>query len=55
MDRVLIFEHLARAERHVSQGEGHLARQLRIIGELEQRGLDTRQAKALLRFRISRW
>jgi hypothetical protein len=40
MDRALLLERLAQAERHISQGELHLAKQELLITELERRGED---------------
>jgi hypothetical protein len=39
---------LAMAEQHVAQGEVHIAKQRRIIVELEERGSDTTEAYVLL-------
>jgi hypothetical protein len=44
MDRDMVLRHLAEAERHIVQGETHLARQFALIAELERRGHDTRCA-----------
>lgn len=41
--------HLAQAERHVLEGEEHLARQRKVISELERDGHDTTTAVELLR------
>jgi hypothetical protein len=48
MDPGELQEHLAQAQRHVEEGEGHVARQLAIVAELERDGHDTRQAVQLL-------
>jgi hypothetical protein len=48
MDRALLLDHLATAERHVAEGEHHLARQRRLIAEMERDGHDTRSALELL-------
>jgi hypothetical protein len=48
MDRYMVLRHLAEAERHIVQGETHLARQFALIAELERRGHDTRCAQAVL-------
>ena len=48
MDRALIEDHLAQAERHVSEGEGHIARQREIVATLEHDGHDTVAARATL-------
>ena len=34
----MIADHLARAERHVAEGEAHIDRQLEVISELERAG-----------------
>lgn len=44
----MVLRHLAEAERHIVQGETHLARQFALIAELERRGHDTRCAQAVL-------
>ncbi len=36
MDRALIEQHLAQAERHVAEGEGQIARQKETVSELER-------------------
>ena len=38
MDREMLQEHLAQAERHISEGECHIARQREIIAELDGSG-----------------
>lgn len=48
MDRALIQDHLAMAERHVAEGEEHLDRQTALIAELERDGHDSRTARDLL-------
>ena len=48
MDRDLVLRHLAEVERHILQGETHLAKQLALIAELEHHGHDTRGAQAIL-------
>ena len=48
MDRGVILDHLAFALRHVTEGERHIAQQHEIIALLEQNGLDTSPAKAVL-------
>lgn len=48
MDRKQLLEHLALAERHVKQGEEHVARQIDLIARLEAGGHDTTEAKRLL-------
>lgn len=44
----MIVEHLAMAERHVSEGLAHVERQKRIIADLERDGHDAGEARALL-------
>ena len=48
MDRALIGDHLAKAERHVDEGHRHVAHQREIVASLERDGNDTTQARALL-------
>ena len=48
MDKALIRDHLALAERHVSQGYRHVAHQKQIICDLENGGHDTTTARSLL-------
>ena len=45
----MIEEHLALAQRHVMEGEGHVQKQRDIVAELERDGHDTTQARELLR------
>ena len=45
----MIQEHLARAERHVEEGERHVARQSQLVAELERDGRASQEARALLR------
>ena len=49
MERRSEVGHLELAERHVAEGEQHLARQRRLIAELERDGHDTALALELLR------
>jgi hypothetical protein len=49
MDRALLEEHLAQAERHVTEGEYHVGHQRAVIEDLTKRGHDTREAENLLR------
>jgi hypothetical protein len=49
MDRKMIGDHLAQAERRINEGEGHLVQQRNLIAELEGLGHDTAQARALLK------
>jgi hypothetical protein len=48
MDRDRVLRHLAEVERHILQGETHLAKQLALIAELERHGHDTMGAQAVL-------
>lgn len=48
MDRAMIAEHLSQAERHVLDGERHVARQRELVAELERDGHDTQQARDFL-------
>jgi hypothetical protein len=48
MDRVMIEEHLALAERHVSRGEELIAQQKQRIAEMERDGHDSRLHRELL-------
>jgi len=48
MDRHILLEHLALAERHVDEGEGHLAQQRAHVDELERDGRDSSVARELL-------
>ena len=48
MDRDMLLRHLAEVERHIVQGETHLAKQSALIAELERHGHDTRGAQAVL-------
>jgi hypothetical protein len=45
----MINDHLARAERHVAQGEQHILRQRELIDALQRKGDDTSLAEDLLR------
>lgn len=38
MKRSMLLDHLARAERHIREGERHLLRQREIVAELERHG-----------------
>jgi hypothetical protein len=49
MDRTVLLEHLAMAERHVAEGERHIKRQHEIIAELGGDGHDTQMARELLK------
>ena len=48
MDRTLLKQHLARAERHLAEGQAHIEKQRAIIATLEQRGQDAGMARELL-------
>jgi hypothetical protein len=48
MDRAVLKDHLAQAERHVIEGERHLACQRCLLHELERKGRDTTAARLLL-------
>ena len=45
----MIREHLAQAERHVSEGERNATRQRELIARLERDGCDTGEARRQLR------
>jgi len=49
MDQAIMQRHLARAERHVTEGEAHLARQRALIRKLERDGHGSRAARRFLR------
>ncbi|MBB5761532.1 hypothetical protein ABEV34_22305 [Methylorubrum rhodesianum] len=49
MDRTVLLELLALAERHVVQGERHLNRQREIVAETEAAGRDGALAREVLR------
>jgi hypothetical protein len=48
MDKNMMLNHLAQAERHVSEGLMHIARQKQIIVKLMKAGHDTTMARSLL-------
>jgi hypothetical protein len=48
MDKSMIQDHLAIAERHVTEGLRHIAHQKRIIVDLTNGGHDTSVARSLL-------
>jgi len=48
MDRAILRQHLAQAERHVAEGKRHLLRQEERIAELDRDGHDTVEARRLL-------
>jgi hypothetical protein len=49
MDPVMLQEHLAQAERHVSEGERNATQQRELIARLERDGCDTGEARRQLR------
>ncbi|MGY8711956.1 hypothetical protein RAD16_39995 [Bradyrhizobium sp. 18BD] len=49
MDRAMLQDHLAIAERHISEGAEHLARQQELIDRLANHNHDTSGALAVLR------
>jgi hypothetical protein len=48
MDRGVLLQHLAQAERHVAEGEQLLLRQEELIAELDRDGHDTEEARVIL-------
>jgi hypothetical protein len=48
MDKTMILDHLALAERHVTEGLGRIARQKQVIINLMDGGHDTTVARSLL-------
>lgn len=48
MDHRLKLAYLAQARHHVAEGEEHIARQTRLIAELERDGHDANEARRLL-------
>lgn len=48
MDRHILLDHLAQADRHVDQGERHLAQQRAQVDALERDGHDATVARELL-------
>ncbi|OKO75952.1 hypothetical protein AC629_33420 [Bradyrhizobium sp. NAS80.1] len=48
MDRAMLEKHLAIAQRHISEGAEHLARQQELIDELAHHNHDTTGAQAVL-------
>jgi hypothetical protein len=48
MDRQTLLDHLALAERHVSEGEIHVTRQRELVAKMERGGHETGLARALL-------
>jgi hypothetical protein len=49
MNRAILLEHLAMAERHVHEGETHLVHQRELIARLKHGGYGTLEAENLLR------
>jgi hypothetical protein len=49
MDIAIVQSHLALAEKHVAQGEGHLDSQRAVIARLERNGSDSTEARRLLK------
>jgi len=47
MDRNMLLQHLAMAERHVTLGENHLAKQEALLAEPDRDGHDTTDALAI--------
>jgi hypothetical protein len=48
MDRQMIVDHLALAERHVADGRAHIEKQRALTARLEQNGYATKEAVRLL-------
>jgi hypothetical protein len=48
VERSLLEEHLAMAERHVAEGEVHLLRQRRLVSDLRRDGHDTAESEKFL-------
>ena len=48
MNKQILLDHLALAERHVSEGETHVARQRELVAKLERGDHETGLARALL-------
>ena len=49
MDRNILLQHLAQTERHIAEGEEHLAQQALLIEKLERHGRGSEDARALLK------
>ncbi len=49
MERAILLEHLAQADRHVAAGERIIARQRELVAIADRDGADAREAIALLR------
>jgi hypothetical protein len=48
MDQAILKRDLARAERHITASEHHVARQREVVAERQQEGFDARDAARLL-------
>jgi hypothetical protein len=48
MERDLLKDHLAQAERHIAEGRDHVERQRQIVEEVVRRGENADRSKALL-------
>jgi hypothetical protein len=48
MDRMMLLEHLAQAERHVAEGVEHVARQREVVARLERDKQDATSSRELL-------
>ena len=48
MDRAILKQHLAQAERNATRGKQHVARQEGMIAELDRDGHDTTEARKVL-------
>jgi hypothetical protein len=48
MDQAILKSDLARAERHITASEHHVARQRQVVAERQQEGFDARDARRLL-------
>lgn len=49
MENGMLETHLAQARRHVADGERHIANQRATLARLDRKGLDTIEAKKLLK------
>ena len=49
MNRELLLEHLAQAERHAADGRRHIESQRRIVAQLVRNGQDSENSRHLLR------
>ena len=48
MNRAMTIEHLELAEKHVREGEDHIAQQMHLLGHLRLTGADTANAERML-------